>query len=40
MQRKIKQAAYYGVAVGFGMAATVVATEIICSLRNMINGRR
>jgi hypothetical protein len=37
MQKKIKQAFFYGAAVGFGMAATVVATEIISSFRNLIN---
>ena len=46
-QTMIKQAIYYGAAVGFGMAVTVVATESIsklvsigCSLRNLINDRR
>jgi hypothetical protein len=43
----MKQAAYYGAAVGFGMAATIVATESISklvlmgsSLHKLIKDRR
>jgi hypothetical protein len=35
MQTKIKQAFYYGTAVGFGMAFTIVATVSISKLSSM-----